>query len=139
MADIWSPVFWYLYSLTFPAIGQLYQLSLWLQKNWAILMNLCKIMCAQVHFHETIDIKPWMMALMARMQCNTFHYNFATWYLPQIGCIISRRFILNIWHVTQNRPRVWRSMSLKYKKLLFKCLKDTVVPWSIRTRSTSLE
>ncbi len=62
-------------------------------KNWAILVNLCKIMCAQVHFYETIDIKPWMMVLMAKMQCNTFHYS-----------------ILNIWHVTQNRPRVWRSM-----------------------------
>ena len=27
------------------------------KKNWAILEILCKIMCAQVHFHETIYIK----------------------------------------------------------------------------------
>ncbi len=75
--------------MTFPATGPLYQLSLRLQKNWAILVNLCKIMCAQVHFHETIDIKPWMVALMAKMQCNTFHYSFTTWYIiPKRGVLL---------------------------------------------------
>ena len=64
--------------MTFPGMGPLYQLSLWLQKIGTILVNLCKIMCAQVHFHKTIDIKPRMMALMAKIQCNTFQYSFAT-------------------------------------------------------------
>ena len=58
MADIWLLVFWYLYAMQFPGIGPLYELTLWLQNIRMILVNLCKIMCAQVHFHETIDIKP---------------------------------------------------------------------------------
>ncbi len=110
--------------MTFPGIGPLYQLPFWLQKIRAILVNLCKIMCAQVHFHETIDTKQWMTTLIARMQCNTFHYCFGTWYHRKKGCIISRRFILNIRHVTQNRPRVWGSMiaiALKWQKKQTPC------------------
>ena len=30
------------------------------KNNWAILVNLWKLICAQVHFHKTIDIKPRM-------------------------------------------------------------------------------
>ena len=60
MADIWLHVFWYLYAMQFPGIGSLYHLLLWLQKNWTFFVNLCKIMCAQVNFHETVDITSQM-------------------------------------------------------------------------------
>ncbi len=99
-------------------------------------------MCAQVHFHETIDIKPQMMALMAKMQCNIFHYSFATWYHPQKGCLISRRFILNIRHVTQNRARVWGSMYMIMHLLKVYLLKVYSILklqtyWSLKSRMTA--
>ena len=110
MVVIWLPVYWYPYAMQFPGIGPLYQLSLWLKKICSIHVNLCKITCAQVHFHETIDIKPQMDGTYGQKAMKHLQYIFVTWYHPQKGCIISRRFILNIWHVTQNRPRFWDSM-----------------------------
>ena len=55
--------------MSFPGKGPLDQLSLWLQKIKTIPVNLCKNICAHVHFHETIDIKHEWMASMAKMQC----------------------------------------------------------------------
>ncbi len=60
MADIWLLVFWYLYAMHFPGIGPLYHLPMWLKKNWTIFVDLCEIMCAQVYFHKTVDIKSGM-------------------------------------------------------------------------------
>ncbi len=64
--------------MQFPGIGPLYQLSWWLQKNRAILINLCKIICAQVHFHETIDIKPQIDSTNGQNAMKHFQYSFAT-------------------------------------------------------------
>ena len=47
-------------------------------KNRTILVNLCKIICAQVHFHETIDIKIQIYGTNGQNTMKYFHNSFAT-------------------------------------------------------------
>ncbi len=120
--------------MQFSGIGPLYQFSWWLQKNRAILINLCKIICAQVHFHENFDIKPRIDSTNGQNVMKHFQYSFATWYHPKKGCIVSRRFILNILHVTQNRPRVWVSMTHN----LWLTTQHTGLPYSMQLSNLSI-
>ena len=78
-----------------------------------ILVNLCTI-CVHLstfswnYWYKTTN--GWHYWPKCNITLSIFQHSVATRYHPKKGCIISRRFTLTIWYVTQNRLRVWDSM-----------------------------
>ncbi len=63
--------------MQFPGIGPFY-CPCGCKKFRAILVNLYKIIGAQIHFHATIDIKPQMDGTNDQNAMKHFQYSFAT-------------------------------------------------------------